>query len=271
MRFLSVYRDLRDNGSLVSPRDQKVLEIQDYIFTMGPRDRFTSYSARHFNLDYAKFEMAWYLTGDKWDDKIIKSATMWSEIRQFDGSWLSNYGQYWFNAGSQNGFDWVITQLFNDKDTRQAVIPMLSRDHLYIGNKDVVCTQCISFRIRDNKLYMSVNMRSQDAIWGMTNDIFCFSVLHEMIYVSLRDGKYNDLIMGPYTHKVDSFHVYEKHFTMLDEILYQGQDGHYDVYCPEIRGNREAANLINYRQEDNNIEHLFTEWLYDNKYSNGTR
>ena len=270
MRFLSVYKDLKSKGSIVSPRDQKVLEIQDYMFTMGPRDRFTSYSARHLNLDYAKFEMVWYLTGDKLDKRITKSAAMWSDLRQPDGSWFSNYGQYWF-GDPQQGFEWVINQLFSDKDSRQAVIPMLHRRNLFTGNKDVVCTQCISFRIRDNKLYMSVNMRSQDAIWGMTNDIFCFSVLHEMIYVVLRDGKYHNLVMGSYTHKVDSFHVYEKHFGMLDRIIIEGHGGYTEIYCPEIYDNREVMNLLNYKARDCVAQHLFTEWLYENRYSDGHR
>lgn len=269
MRFLSVYKDLKNKGSLISPRGQKVLELQDYMFTMGPRIRFTSYLERKFNLDYAKFEMLWYLTGDKWNDSITKSATMWEDLRQSDGSWLSNYGQYWF--GPQQGMEWVLDQLFKDEDTRQAIIPMLNKDHLFAGNKDIVCTLSISFRIRNDKLFMSVNMRSQDAIWGMTNDIFCFSVLHEMIYVMLRDGKYYDLEMGTYTHKVDSLHVYERHFEMLDQILIGGHEEYYEVDCPKINSNLEVANLIHYKKSDVRLDHRFTRWLNTNKYSDGDR
>ncbi|MDJ0952539.1 MAG: thymidylate synthase [Acidimicrobiia bacterium] len=266
MRFLSVYKDLRTKGELTSPRGQKVLEIQDYMLTMGPRDRFTSYKARKFNLDYAKFEMLWYLTGDPYNDMIMKSASMWEGLRQPDGSWYSNYGQYWF-AAPQFGFDWAVSMLLEDKDTRQAVIPMLRYSHLFHSNRDIVCTESISFRIRDNRLYMSVNMRSQDAMWGFTNDIFCFSILHEMVYTMLVD-KYDGLIMGPYTHKVDSFHVYERHFEMLDQIIDEGQDGYYEVYCPMMYDKTEVVNLIEFKVEDSDsVNHLFTEWINDNKYS----
>lgn len=254
---------------MTSPRGQKVLEIQDYMITMGPRDRFTSYKARSFNLDYAKFEMAWYLTADPYNDSIMRSATMWKELRQEDGAWFSNYGQYWF--GKQQGFDWVINQLTVDKDTRQAVIPMLNHSHLVQGNKDIVCTESISFRIREDHLYMSVNMRSQDAMWGFTNDIFCFSILHEMVYVMLRDTAYPNLQLGSYTHKVDSFHVYQRHFDMLDLILSDGDSGYYDIWCPEMEDSREVLNLISYDRSDTRIDHKFTEWLYENKYSDGHR
>jgi thymidylate synthase len=224
VRFLSVYKDLKAKGKVVSPRKQKVLEIQDYMLTI---------------------------------------------LRQPEGFWFSNYGQYWF--GSQRGFDWVIDQLIKDKDSRQAVIPMLNPIHLFPDNKDVVCTESISFRIRENKLYMSVNMRSQDAMWGFTNDTFCFSILHEMVYVVLRDLMYSDLIMGSYTHKVDSFHVYERHFEMLNQIIIGGHEEYYEVDCPEIYDNREVINLVHYKEEDHRETHLFTEWLYENKYSDGSR
>lgn len=264
MRFLSVYRDLKKKGKINAPRGQKVLEIQDYMLTMGPRDRFTSYKARNFSLDYARYEMLWYLTGDPFNDMIMKSASMWETLRQPEGFWYSNYGQYWF--GSQRGFDWVVDQLIKDKDSRQAVIPMLNPIHLFLGNKDVVCTESISFRIRENKLYMSVNMRSQDAMWGFTNDTFCFSILHEMVYIVLRDLMYPDLVMGSYTHKADSFHVYERHFDMLDKIISDGADGYYEIDCPEIYDRREVMNLIDYDRSDSREEHLFTEWLNDHNY-----
>jgi thymidylate synthase len=246
------------------------------MFTIGPRQRFTSYNARKFNLDYAKFEMLWYLTGDRYNDSITRSASMWKDLEQPDGGgWNSNYGQYWFALDhlpdGRSGIDWVVDQLTIDKDSIQSVIPMLRTDHLFKGNKDVVCTQCISFRIRENRLYMSVNMRSQDAMWGFTNDTVCFSILHEMVYVMLRDTIYPDLIMASYTHKVDSFHVYERHFDMLDQIIDEGRDGYYEIDCPEIYDYREVINLMHYVEEDNRVHHTFTEWLYANKYSDGAR
>ena len=191
---------------------------------------------------------------------------MWSDLRQVDGSWLSNYGQYWFGK-AYTGFDWVMNSLISDKDSRQAVIPMLSKEHLFPGNKDIVCTYSVGFRIRNNRLNMSVNMRSQDAMWGMTNDVFCFSVLHEMVYVALRDTKYDELKMGRYSHKVDSLHVYERHFDMLHQIFYDGETGFYQIGCPEIYDHREVLNLMDYHAEDARGVHEFTEWLHDNKYS----
>lgn len=270
MRFLQLYKDLTTKGKITSPRGQRVLEIQDYMITIPAREKFTSYKARKFNLDYAKLEMMWYLTGDPYNEMILKCASIWPDVRQPEGNWFSNYGQYWF--GTQQGFYSVVGQLLRDKDSRQAVIPMLSKKHMFIGNVDVVCTYSISFRIRDDKLYMSVNMRSQDAIWGFTNDTFCFSVLHEMVYVYLRDSDYADLKMGTFTHKVDSMHVYERHFDMLREIIDEGRDGFYFIDCPEIYDKHEVMALMenDYSVEDKS-QFKFTRWLYDNQYADGNR
>lgn len=266
MRMLDIYNDLYTKGKLTSPRGLKVLEIQDYMVTLPPRDRFTSFEARNFNLDYAKFEMLWYLTADPYNDMIMKSASMWEGLRQPNGGWFSNYGYYWF-GGAKPGFHWVINMLSNDPDSRQAVIPMLNTNHLFTTNKDIVCTYSVSFRIRDNQLFMSSNMRSQDAMWGFTNDIFCFSVLHEMVYAFLKET-YPDLTMGSLTHKVDSFHVYERHFKMLEDIVDQGNDGYYEVKCPQIYDRAEVVNLLSYEYDDHNEEHhQFTRWLNDNRYS----
>ena len=69
------------------------------------------------------------------------------------------------------------------------------------------CTYSMNFRIRENKLNMTVHMRSQDAIYGFGSDIPIFSFIHEMVYISLKET-YPELNIGNYYHTVDSFHIY---------------------------------------------------------------
>ena len=272
--FLDVYSDVLYTGKLVSPRGMQVMEVENYQFTMAPYERFTSFKARKLNLDYLKWEFLWYLRGDPYDEQIVEGAQMWTDIQQEDGRFFSNYGQYWF--GQQGGFKWVIDELMHDKDSRRAVIPMLNESHLFLDNKDIVCTESISFRIRHNQLSMSVNMRSQDLIWGMTNDVACFSFLQEMVCVALRGMSYPDLVLGNYNHKLDSLHVYERHFDTLRELVDHGSAGHYDIPCPVIETPIEVYALINYAEKLTNdnfsmaLEALkqsaFFNWLRENKY-----
>ena len=244
-------------GTETSPRGQKVLEIENFQTDLYTTDRFTNFGARNMNLQYIKEEFKWYLGADPYDDSICEHATMWKKIQQPDGRFHSNYGQYWF--GAQAGVQWVLNSLRADPDSRQAVIPMLNAGHLYKGNTDVVCTESISFRIRNDLLNMSVNMRSNDAIFGVTNDVPCFSFLHELI------ARLLDIEVGIYTHKVDSMHVYERHFQMLDNLVANGYIDYEDVHVPRM--SIEDAMLMlsgQYAEEISTRFYTpFLDWLYN--------
>jgi thymidylate synthase len=101
-------------------------------------------------------------------------------------------------------------------------------------------------------------MRSQDAVYGMSNDVPSFSFVHEMLYICLKEV-YPDLELGVYHHCADSFHVYAKHYDMVKKIV----DGaaYAIVDCPRISSIKEVEFL---RKGDyNNIpsEFKFATWL----------
>jgi len=215
-------------GQPVSPRGQKILELENYQFTMEPYERLTTFEARGLNLQYCKAEFLWYLGGDRFDESIAEHAIMWKKLKDVDGGFNSQYGQYIFGDAQ---FHWVLDELRRDIDSRRAVMVLLQGDHLREDNVDVVCTYGLGFRIRNNKLNMSVTMRSNDAIFGMTNDVFCFSMIQEMVLENLK-RIYPDLEMGTYCHKVDSLHVYERHFEMLEILVTDGERGIYNIDIP---------------------------------------
>ncbi len=215
--FLKIFNDLGREGSLTSPRGQLVKEIEDYSFNLPPFVRFQNFEVRKFNLNYLKTEFLWYLKGDRFDLSITESAQIWKDIVNSDGSLNSNYGQYIFRDGGQ--FDRIVQLLAQDKDSRRASIVILNRDHVMSDTKDLPCTYSLNFRIRNNRLNMSVSMRSQDAWFGMGNDIPTFSFIHEMVLNALRRF-YPSLEYGNYHHHADSFHVYQRHFSRLDELIY---------------------------------------------------
>ena len=256
--FLAIYSDILNNGIEESPRGCKILELENYSFRLHPiNDRFTSFKARKMNLDYAKFEIAWYLRGNRFEtESVCDKAQMWKTIIDVDGGINSNYGQYIFK--DQEQLVWVINELQRDKSSRRAVMTLLNCTHLRDNNPDVVCTYAIGFRIRRGKLNMTVHMRSCDAIWGMTNDVFCFSVIYEIAYCLLQKT-YPDLEIGEYYHIADSLHVYERHFNMLQELVSQGQSGHEIVECPRIHGHNEAIRL--WDQSEPLESDSFSHWL----------
>lgn len=235
--FDQIFRDLRDRGRSACPRGLQVLELENYSYELPPFVRFQNFASRKLNLGYIKAEFLWYLRGDKFDHSIAEKAKIWREIVNEDGSFNSNYGAYLFTGGQ---FDNVIKVLSEDADSRRASAVILTAEHLSSDTKDVPCTYAMNFRIRDNKLNMSVHMRSQDAIFGMGNDVPMFSFTQEMVLNSLLPT-YSHLEMGSYFHTVDSLHVYERHFKTLDALA--DGDEFAQISCPRISGPDEVRHL----------------------------
>ena len=271
--FDKIFTDLDEMGQSIKTRGLLVIEIENYSYTLAPYERYVSYPARKMKLNYIKKEFLWYLKGDKYDTSICDHAKMWKDLINEDGSINSNYGQYVF--GSQFQYGKVIDTLRKDKNSRRASIMILSQAHLATETKDYPCTYSINFRIRNNRLNMTVRMRSQDAIFGMTNDAPCFSFIHEMVYVHLRDLKYPDLLLGDYHHSADSFHIYARHFQMFKNILENIRNREYNtIQTPRISSSAEVRYLRGlhiYREKYNGSdedfiksikeEYKFTKWL----------
>lgn len=228
-----------------APRGQKVRDLWNGSATLDlAASPCTSFEARKFNLNYAKKELLWYLQADKQADWIEQHATMWKKLKQEDGSYHSNYGQYIFGdcAAGTTQFDYVVQSLKNDRDTRRASMVLLHPNHLYHDNTDMVCTHGIDFTIMDNKLHMSVYMRSNDVIFGFTNDVFCFWWIAQLVYYNLLET-YPDLELGKYYHHAHSMHVYDRHYDMIEQITSEGYHKYVDIMMPELTM-EEAHNIV---------------------------
>jgi len=210
------------------PRNESIREINYFRATIA--NPWSTYEGRNYPLSYLKKEFQWYLNADPTDMRICKYAKMWAKIVN-NGRIFSNYGYYWFNKDylqGISGFDWVVNSLKKDPFSRQAYIPMNGRDHIFEGNRDVVCTKGVQFRILDGSLVMHADMRSSDAIFGMGTDLPIFRILQEMVATEL------GLPTGPFVFSADSIHIYEKHFKMVDDILHNGVRSFIHTEYPKI-------------------------------------
>ena len=225
-----LYRDLYFHGEEIEVRGLQTKELQNYQIVFKPYQRFINFPSRKLNLSYIKYELYWYFNADKHDLSICDHAKIWKDLVNEDKTLNSNYGAIIFNGQ----FERVINTLCNDKYSRRAVIMIGDNDNLSDKKtKDIKCTNSIVFSIRNNKLEMFVHMRSNDAIFGLCNDVPFFSILHEMVYVVLKDVMYEDLIYSDYTHYVNSLHIYEKHYDMLKKIVLLDEDIK-EIDCPKI-------------------------------------
>lgn len=239
--FLTLFERTMVAGRRIRPRDSEVVELLDTQITLYPEFPFQTFRARAYSCDYFKQEMRWKLGASKMDDSIKQHAKMWESVQNPDGSFNSNYGQYWF--GQQMGLMKVVLELIRDKDSRRAAIPMLRDDHLSPETKDTVCTESITFVIRENRLYCSVHMRSSDQIFGLGTDVPTFSVLMMMAHGLLMEV-YPDLQLGTITITATSSHIYERHYRMVERMLEEPASEYGRIRLPMAQRAGEVLQIV---------------------------
>lgn len=109
----------------------------------------------------------------------------------------------------------IVRKLKEDRDTRQAVItlwdPKLDNE---VGKRDYPCTVMLHFAIMDDKLDLSVVMRSQDAWLGTPFDWFQFTQLQWTIARILK------LPVGVYRHTTLSTHIYMSNLSGVENLTH---------------------------------------------------
>lgn len=218
LAYIHMFEMVIRNGLELNARGSNFTELEDYQLKIKSIYPFMAFPSRKYNVDYFKKEFIWKLTGDPFNDSIKQHAKMWESVQNTDGTFNSNYGQYWF--GEQLGLHKAFNELIIDRDTRRATIPMLSAKHIGHGVNDTVCTGHITFKIRNNRLNMSVSMRSSDQVFGLGTDIPTFAAVHRMMYGMLSTVYKDDdgIFLGDIAITADSSHVYERHYEMIGKI-----------------------------------------------------
>ena len=236
--FSRVFKDnLQSISGKTSPRGLKVKEKIFGQMTIDPLRPIADFESRPFNWKYFAGELAWYLKKDRDIDYINNFSSFWKGITNPGTNEInSNYGSLVFNEQ----LDWVVNSLVKDRESRQAIMFFNRPEFQFEGNKDFVCTMYANFFIRNNKLHMKVQMRSNDMFYGLTFDAPFFSFLHQIVYHLVwskrmkNGGHVNDevLALGDYHHFADNLHFYERHFGLADKII----DGDkYNNYSLKLR------------------------------------
>ena len=180
------------------------------IFNCGfyidnPSNKNITNVERNWNEKYAAAEWAWYLSGDP---KISKLGELygsippiWKRMADKNGEVNSNYGYQWQR---NKQLDNVVAMLKANPETRQAAISIYDAKEINDGNYiyDTPCTYAVQFTIVDDKLCMSVYMRSNDVWYGFCNDQYQFASLQEMVAERL------SIETGWYYHHAHNMHLY---------------------------------------------------------------
>lgn len=138
----------------------------------------------------------------------------------------SGYGERLFEIRGINQIDSVIALLNRKKSTRRAVIQLFDASDIEKDYASIPCTSTLQFMVRGGQLHMFVNMRSNDAYFGLPHDVFAFTMLQELIARSI------DVEIGQYKHCAGSLHLYEDQFDAARTYL--GEAWQATVAMPEM-------------------------------------
>lgn len=164
---------------------------------------------RNLSMKYAIGELLWYLSGNNKLSAIKNYTKAWDRMSDDGITVNSNYGYCIYEKFGFDQWNYIKELLKKDKNSRQAVIHIKEpKNTLVHPTKDLNCTVSLQFLIREmdgeDKLFMTVYMRSNDLWLGFPFDIFQFTCMQIRMAMELNVG------IGSYTHIAGSLHLYER-------------------------------------------------------------
>jgi thymidylate synthase len=210
--------DVLLNAKNASPRGSNTRElIAPQIIIEDPRERLVYNKYRKFNLLHALTEAIMLHSPS---DEVKHISEFNKNMAKFSDDGIRMYGSYGKRVSSF--IPYIVRKLKEDSDSRQAVLSIHQSIDLVTQTKDVPCTENLQFLIRDNKLILITNMRSNDILYGFQYDVVMFTLLQETIANEL------GIEVGQYIHNPGSLHVYENYFDfngyeMLEQMRYHSE------------------------------------------------
>lgn len=168
---------------------------------------------RNFNLRYAEDFFNYVLTGK--EEGIRKNPNAVGYLTEFAGR-NTQYG-----PRIHKQLNNMLDELRRDRGSRRGTILILeSEDQKVFAGKaagettiEYPCTNSLTFSIRDNKLNLVSNMRSQSAVLVMPYDVYNWTSLMKVVAGEL------GIECGTLTHQVASLHYFDSEQPLVDKIL----------------------------------------------------
>lgn len=201
-----------------------------------PINQLLLLNKRKFNPFFAVVESAWILSGR---NQLSDLQTIISDYGQYsdDGNTLN--GAYGFRI--QNYFEIdqlepLIALLKKDRETRRAVITLYSpKDLINSDSLDIPCNTSVFFKIRNNKLDITIINRSNDLYLGVPYNVFVFNILQQ--YIANKLG----IEIGVQRHFTDCLHLYKQDLIKVKEIITSNSNSQIKKWREESEG---VENLV---------------------------
>ena len=221
--LLAEGRQVRVNNEVAS--DQDTLELLNVVTELTrPRNRMQVVPGRYANPWLALSEALHLLAGRE-DVATLKPYNRRITDYSDDGSTL--YASYGHRLRDQ--IEPALARLEANPTDRRVVLSIWRAEDLTVRSKNSPCNDVIMFKLRDEKLHMTVTCRSNDLHWGLhAVNLPQFSILQEYLAARLR------VSLGSQVHISNSLHLYkdgphaainERMLAAMDEPLPQTYGG----------------------------------------------
>lgn len=216
---MSTLHSVLHYGEELAPRGKRIREMRPSVIEFtDPRDRIVQLEGRHLNVFFHAAEAIWVALGRS-DVEFLtmfnkNMATFSDDGVYFNapyGERLRSWGKNDANGDIRNPIDQlysVYRLLQDDEHTRQATAVIGdprydNANYALSGGRDVACNREIFFKVRNNKLDITVTNRSSDINWGLfAANLPVFTTLQELV------ASWLSIEPGTYTQLSDSVHAY---------------------------------------------------------------
>jgi thymidylate synthase len=180
--------------------------------------------------------LAWYESGSTnikdihGENKAPPAA--WLYAADDHGNINSNYGHLVFSDKYHSQYKQAFNELVRNPDSRRAQM-VYNRPSIWVeydegGKSDFICTNAQTFYIRDGKLHMVSQMRSNDVVFGYKND-YAWAQYVMTKFVKEWNDMANEHNVSTYSQdpiqtitkgdliwSVMNLHVYDRHFKLVE-------------------------------------------------------
>ena len=174
---------------------------------------------------YIDAELAWYESGSTniMDIHGLEKdpPAAWQYASNENGEINSNYGHLVFSPKYFQQYDSALFELIENPDSRRAQM-VYNRPSIWVeynenGKSDFICTNAQTVYIRDGKLHMVSQMRSNDVVFGYKNDYAWAQYLMDRFVADYNSETNNarPIVKGDLTWQVMNLHVYARHFDLV--------------------------------------------------------
>ena len=220
--------ELKNENFSVDRTGQKTIEMFGASFIA---DESAIFGTVDYN--YVQDEIDWYesMSTNINDIRSVDDAeppAAWKLTANNHGEINSNYGKLIYDDLYYNQYHMALDELVQNMDSRRVTMvytrPSIWYEYNEEGKNDFICTNAVSYYLRQGKINAVVQMRSNDVVFGYKNDhawqkhvLKQFTNDYNKLFAeSTWDADYRkDMEVGTITWQVQNLHVYERHFHLV--------------------------------------------------------